>query len=233
MPPCRRNSLNRRGARSRPWFPRCVRRRSSVPAGCSCAPCRRVRASRSTAWSAVRHRWRSAISSSGRTPCRSRAPGRHQWSDSVTLTADRPSRTLEEALRASVPAPVAPKRAQATGVPRRAGSRRRASRLSFIASRPAGATVTIDGRPAGTTPLTVPSLGAGSHTVRINAPATGRGRRASRCRKACARAWPRRSWEAKRRNERDSRSRRRHVVQRRVGRRARRDRPAKSCSTRA
>ena len=86
---------------------------------------------------------------------------------SVTLTADRPSRTLEEALRASAPAPVAPKRERE---PERAKAARSGVGSVFIASRPAGATVTIDGRPAGTTPLTVPSLGVGSHTVRITRP---------------------------------------------------------------
>jgi len=36
-----------------------------------------------------------------------------------------------------------------------------------IASKPDGASVLVDGRPVGTTPMTVPSLSAGSHAIRL------------------------------------------------------------------
>jgi serine/threonine-protein kinase len=73
----------------------------------------------------------------------------------VTLTVDRPSRSVEVALvslneQARVQAP----RAVTTG-------------SLIVDSRPAGATVTIDGAIAGTTPLTVAALASGPHAVRI------------------------------------------------------------------
>ena len=37
----------------------------------------------------------------------------------------------------------------------------------YVDSRPRGATVLVDGRPVGQTPLSVPDVRAGSHVVRI------------------------------------------------------------------
>jgi hypothetical protein len=74
----------------------------------------------------------------------------------VSLSADRPSRSVEVVLRATQApkssAPVVP--AATTGA------------LS-VESRPAGAAVAIDGRLAGKTPLLLDRLAPGTHTVRI------------------------------------------------------------------
>ena len=74
----------------------------------------------------------------------------------VTLTLERPSRSLEIGL-----------------VPISAGGSTPAAARDgalVVDSRPAGATVTIDGRPAGVTPLTIDGLAPGDHTVRIERP---------------------------------------------------------------
>jgi hypothetical protein len=78
----------------------------------------------------------------------------------VTLTADRPSRSMEVALSAGASAD--------------SGSRTDADRSPAVTtgslaidSRPMGAAVTIDGRPVGTTPLTLTTLSPGGHSVRI------------------------------------------------------------------
>jgi serine/threonine protein kinase len=73
----------------------------------------------------------------------------------ITLTADRPSRSVDIQLvqvRAARPA----RDTQAAAV----GS-------LLVESRPNGAAVTIDGKPAGVTPLTIASITPGTHTVRL------------------------------------------------------------------
>lgn len=83
-------------------------------------------------------------------------PGYRPAQRQVTLTSDRPSRTLEVGLaRMAVPAS-APSAARDGAL--------------VVDSRPAGATVTIDGRAAGVTPLMVSAIAPGSHTVRIERP---------------------------------------------------------------
>lgn len=74
----------------------------------------------------------------------------------ITLDAGRPSRTVDIALARTAPAAAAAPVAASTP-----GS-------LTIESRPAGARVVVDGREAGRTPLTVPSLPAGDHAVRID-----------------------------------------------------------------
>jgi len=76
----------------------------------------------------------------------------------ITLTADRPSRSIEVSLvpvsAAARPAPARPAPAATTvGL--------------IVESRPPGATVKIDGAPAGTTPLTLETIAPGRHTVLI------------------------------------------------------------------
>ncbi len=83
----------------------------------------------------------------------------------VVLNRARPSRSLDVTLR----------RAAAGRAP--APARRPASRAAapapagdgslVVDSRPAGARVTVDGRAVGVTPITIPALSAGTHTVRI------------------------------------------------------------------
>src|SRR6185436_11063185 len=77
----------------------------------------------------------------------------------ITLTADRPSRSIDVSL---APVTAAPKTA-----PRPAAASASAAGGLVVDSRPAGATVTIDGAPAGTTPLTIPSIAPGTHKVVI------------------------------------------------------------------
>jgi hypothetical protein len=81
----------------------------------------------------------------------------------VTLTADRPSRSVEVELTpvAAAPAPARAPRAARGDVT--TGS-------VVVDSRPAGASVTIDGKPSGTTPMTIAALPPGKHTVRLELP---------------------------------------------------------------
>jgi hypothetical protein len=83
-------------------------------------------------------------------------PGYRSAQRQVTLTPDRPSRTLEVGL------------AQMTAAAP-AGAVARDGAL-VVDSRPAGAAVTLDGRPAGVTPLALASIAPGPHTVRIERP---------------------------------------------------------------
>jgi len=81
----------------------------------------------------------------------------------VTLSADRPSRSVEFALTvvAAAPRPVAQRpEPAATTTTALVGS-------VLVESRPSGATVSIDGKTLGPTPLTVASLAPGAHRVRI------------------------------------------------------------------
>jgi hypothetical protein len=80
----------------------------------------------------------------------------------VTLTAERPSRTLDvelvaETRAASRPTPTSAARVATTG-------------SLVVDSRPDGASVTIDGRPSGRTPVTLTDVAPGRHTVRIERP---------------------------------------------------------------
>jgi hypothetical protein len=88
-------------------------------------------------------------------------PGYQPADRQVTLTDERPSRTLDVDLvavaRDSAPAAPAP---PTKTTPATTGS-------LVVDSRPAGALVTIDGRPAGNTPLTLTGLAPGRRTVRI------------------------------------------------------------------
>ncbi len=79
----------------------------------------------------------------------------------ITLTADRPSRSIEVALVpiAAATRPATPARAPATT--------NAAMGSLFVESRPAGASVTVDGRASGVTPLRLPIVAAGKHTVLI------------------------------------------------------------------
>lgn len=90
----------------------------------------------------------------------------------VVLSTARPSRSLDLALKRVVaPRPAAPAARPAPP------SRRQSARPPAVAatgdgslvvdSRPPGARVIVDGRAVGVTPLTIPALAAGSHTVRL------------------------------------------------------------------
>lgn len=76
----------------------------------------------------------------------------------VTLSEDRPSRSVEVRLQRA---------AAAAAVPRPPTAPAATTGSLVVESRPAGAAVTVDGRPAGTTPLTLDGLPAGPHTVTI------------------------------------------------------------------
>jgi hypothetical protein len=91
-------------------------------------------------------------------------PGFAPHAESITLSALTPSRTISVELEAgvrSIDRGGAPSRASAPHV---AAAARGAIDVD---SRPRGARVTIDGRFAGTTPLRVPELPVGLHTVTI------------------------------------------------------------------
>jgi serine/threonine-protein kinase len=76
---------------------------------------------------------------------------------SITLSGDRPSRSIEVTL-----VPIAGTSAPARPAPATSGA-------LVVESRPSGAAVTLDGNPAGTTPLTIASVAPGRHTVVITA----------------------------------------------------------------
>ena len=80
--------------------------------------------------------------------------------DELTLSAREPSRTLTARLEPAGPAAPAPAAAAASTPAPTTGS-------LYVDSRPRGATVTIDGRSVGQTPVTVPEMAAGAHVVRI------------------------------------------------------------------
>jgi hypothetical protein len=71
----------------------------------------------------------------------------------VVLTSERPSRTLEIELQ-PLPRATRPAAEVADG-------------SLVVDSRPAGATVLLDGRRVGVTPLTLSAIAPGSHTVRL------------------------------------------------------------------
>ncbi|MCC7243378.1 MAG: PEGA domain-containing protein, partial [Acidobacteria bacterium] len=81
----------------------------------------------------------------------------------LTLTADRPSRSVEVRLRRA-PVPARPASSEAAAPAAVAAFAARTGSL-LIESRPPGAAVAVDGRPAGSTPLTLDSIPAGRHTV--------------------------------------------------------------------
>ena len=90
----------------------------------------------------------------------------------VVLTRARPSRSLEVRLSAAATAPARSGTASATGSSTPAPARPRpasaASGSLTVDSRPAGATVVIDGQPRGVTPLTIDALAPGDHRVSLS-----------------------------------------------------------------
>lgn len=83
-------------------------------------------------------------------------PGFQAVERSITLTADRPSRSLEVQLAPSRP----PARAAKPAPPVTTAT-------LVIESRPSGASITLDGKLVGTTPLTLESIAPGRHSVRL------------------------------------------------------------------
>jgi hypothetical protein len=79
-------------------------------------------------------------------------PGFAPETQRVTLSAGTPARTLDVTLRSG-----ADQRPATTG-------------SIYADTRPRGARVTIDGRDFGVTPLLVPELAPGAHTVRLELP---------------------------------------------------------------
>ena len=83
----------------------------------------------------------------------------------VVLNRARPSRSLDVTLRRATAArPATPARRPA---PRAAAPAPTGDGSLVVDSRPPGARVIVDGRAVGVTPLTIPALSAGTHTVRI------------------------------------------------------------------
>jgi len=80
--------------------------------------------------------------------------GYPQWHQTATLTEDRPSQSFEASLDGASAAVQAPLPAPAT------------TGLQ-IDSRPTGAQVFVDGAPVGVTPVLLPTIATGAHTVRI------------------------------------------------------------------
>lgn len=94
------------------------------------------------------------------------AAGYAPWQQTVRLTADRPSMSFEVLLDASADAAQAPR---SPAAPSRPAADARAAGLQ-VDSRPSGAQVWVDGVQMGVTPLYLPGMSAGAHTVRIEMP---------------------------------------------------------------
>jgi hypothetical protein len=101
-------------------------------------------------------------------------PGYAPVNQTVTLSAGNPEEALTLRLQPQKPAaakPAAPAPAARTAKPPAAapqGSPAQAfSGSIYVDSRPRGATVFINGKPIGVTPLRVPEMRIGSHVVRL------------------------------------------------------------------
>ena len=104
------------------------------------------------------------------------APGYPRWQQTVTLTPERPAQSFEVALdnpgaasNGASPAGAGPVTAPAAPPARTPPAGTAAAGLQ-IDSRPAGAQVWVDGAPAGVTPLLLPNVSVGTHSVRIELP---------------------------------------------------------------
>lgn len=107
-------------------------------------------------------------------------PGFAAATETVTLSARQPTRTLSVRLQAAnAKSPAAEPGARRPGRAASAGRSTRAPRNAspssfagtiYVDSRPRGARVLIDGRPMGTTPASIPDIPIGSHVVRLELP---------------------------------------------------------------
>jgi hypothetical protein len=82
----------------------------------------------------------------------------------VVLTKTRPSRSVEVRLSAMTAAPK-PSTPTAAAPTERVGAAAVTTGTLAVESRPAGATVTVNGKPSGTTPLTINDLAPGEYRV--------------------------------------------------------------------
>lgn len=111
------------------------------------------------------------------------APGYPRWQQTVTLTAERPAQSFEVALDnpGAASSSTGPSGAASSGGASAGGASAGASPAGRppagtasaglqVDSRPAGAQVWIDGAPAGVTPLLLPNVSVGTHSVRIELP---------------------------------------------------------------
>jgi hypothetical protein len=89
----------------------------------------------------------------------------------VALSASRPSRTLDVALAAVAP-PAATKRSAPPRptTPATLGKPAVTTGSLIVDSRPAGASVSINGKPSGVTPLTVSDLPPGEYRIQLSLP---------------------------------------------------------------
>jgi hypothetical protein len=111
----------------------------------------------------------------GRHAIRVVQPGYDIVRDDFTLSAGAASHQyaarLERTAAASAAQPAAPPRAAPrTAVPPASATPESFSGSLYVDSRPRGATVFVDGRSVGQTPLSVPEVAAGSHVVRLEMP---------------------------------------------------------------
>lgn len=90
-------------------------------------------------------------------------PGFSRAEQRITLTAERPSRSVEARL-------VSERAASPAATPSRAEAREASTGTLTVDSRPAGSSVSIDGRDVGRTPLTLRDVRPGVRTVRITRP---------------------------------------------------------------
>jgi hypothetical protein len=87
-------------------------------------------------------------------------------SQRVLITNDRPSRSLDVRLTASASAATqTPKPSPKPSTPATSGKPAVSTGSLAVDSRPTGASVTINGKPSGTTPLIIPDLPPGEYTV--------------------------------------------------------------------
>jgi hypothetical protein len=105
----------------------------------------------------------------GRYSVRVVQPGYSTARDEFTLNAQEASHQFSPRLQREIAAAREPERGQSPrgGVAGSTGSPQVFTGSLYVDSRPRGATVFVDGRSVGQTPLSVPDVAIGSHVVRI------------------------------------------------------------------
>jgi hypothetical protein len=84
----------------------------------------------------------------------------------VSITKERPARTLDVRMTAETAAAATPR----PSTPATIGKPAATTGTLVVESRPAGAAVTINGKPSGTTPLTINDLAPGEYRVVMTLP---------------------------------------------------------------
>jgi hypothetical protein len=97
-------------------------------------------------------------------------PGYTAARETVTLSSDEPARSVSLRLEQESRGTPAAERRPAATAPSTSSAPQRYTGTVFVDSRPRGARVFIDGKPVGTTPLSISDIPVGSRVVRLELP---------------------------------------------------------------